>query len=630
MVQSGKNKKTATVIICLNLILFTLLVVDISIFYYKYSNSITYNKVDYQKNAQFLLDKYSDEFESLEKDKDKFQSFLDSGLIGDIYLLKTDIESNLNLLASSNHGDEKRLKRDCEEIFTHNFKKIFYSKQVLPENKINICLFEKKHDYIMGLSVSFYHTVSDSHDSEFKQWVLKNVAPYFILTGVITIFLILAVLWSINRYYDLRAEYIKDKLKLKNELKEIKKQLYIDPLTNLSNKTMLMNNLKKLDKPKVIILDIDDFGVMNDYYGKDICDAILVYIAGLISDFAITNKMKAYCLGADRFALVENGEFIVEKYEDLANELIGRFKGRMTSIKVPNSSDSISIEIHTTIGFSVDEDDTLMKATTALKVAKNTGKDYVCYFKGLNKKDEYKIQIERSLMIRQAIIGDKVLPYYQPIFDRDGNITKYESLIRMINSDEILSPHKFLDVAKRIKRYTELQKKVVEKAIEELSQNLNLVLSVNLSGRDMIDGDVSLTILKLLANNDVADRLIFELVEDENLENVERIEKFIDKVKKMGVRIAIDDFGSGYSNFSYILKLKPDFIKIDGSIIKNIDSSNDSYMITRAIVYFARDLGIKTVAEYIHSADVLDICKKLGVDEFQGFYLGVPSEKVEM
>ena len=96
----------------------------------------------------------------------------------------------------------------------------------------------------------------------------------------------------------------------------------------------------------------------------------------------------------------------------------------------------------------------------------------------------------------------------------------------------------------------------------------------------------------------------------------------------MGAKIAIDDFGSGYSNFSYILKLKPDYIKIDGSIIKNIDTNEDSRVITGAIIAFAKKLDITVIAEFVRSKEVYDTCVELGVDEFQGFYLGEPSDSL--
>jgi EAL domain-containing protein (putative c-di-GMP-specific phosphodiesterase class I) len=96
----------------------------------------------------------------------------------------------------------------------------------------------------------------------------------------------------------------------------------------------------------------------------------------------------------------------------------------------------------------------------------------------------------------------------------------------------------------------------------------------------------------------------------------------------MGVKIAIDDFGTGYSNFSYLLKLRPDYIKIDGSLIKHIDTDDNSIAIVSAILAFSKKLGIKTIAEYVHSKEVYEKCKELGIDEFQGFYLGEPTSSL--
>ena len=139
---------------------------------------------------------------------------------------------------------------------------------------------------------------------------------------------------------------------------------------------------------------------------------------------------------------------------------------------------------------------------------------------------------------------------------------------------------------------------------------------------------MSVFIIEKMNKYKVAGRVIFEILEDENIENIERIGVFIDRVRRMGAKIAIDDFGSGYSNFSYILKLKPDYIKIDGSIIKNIDTNEDSRVITGAIIAFAKKLDITVIAEFVRSKEVYDTCVELGVDEFQGFYLGEPSDSL--
>ena len=302
-------------------------------------------------------------------------------------------------------------------------------------------------------------------------------------------------------------------------------------------------------------------------------------------------------------------------------------KGLIVGIAAPDG-EQIEIEIHCTVGFALDETNTLKKAMTALEFAKQNGKDYFCYFKNIDDTPQYAEQITRSNMIRNAIVNDKIVPFYQPIFNKEKQIVKHEALIRIQNSNEIISPSVFLEVLKRIKRYTDIEKMLIEKSFKLIAGIPNAVISVNLSGRDMTDGDVSVFIIEKLNKYKVAGRVIFEILEDENVENIERIGTFIERVRRMGVKIAIDDFGSGYSNFSYILKLKPDYIKIDGSIIKNIDTSEDSRAIAGAIIAFAKKLDITVIAEFVRSKEVFNTCVELGVDEFQGFYLGEPRDSL--
>ena len=152
--------------------------------------------------------------------------------------------------------------------------------------------------------------------------------------------------------------------------------------------------------------------------------------------------------------------------------------------------------------------------------------------------------------------------------------------------------------------------------------------SVNLSVRDMIDPYIRDYILKTIKTNGFGYRIIFEILEDENMEQIKEVSHFIDDVKELGCKIAIDDFGSGYSNFAYILNLQPDYLKVDSSIVKNIVHDAKSRIILSAIVSFASELEIKTIAEHVSDYDILQTCMELGVDEFQGFFLGKPAQFV--
>ena len=488
-------------------------------------------------------------------------------------------------------------------------------------------MFVAVNDYILGFKAHIDQRITGTSDEFYFQWLMKNMAVTLILSSI-GLFLGLAVcLWFVFKYLNIKFDYLKVKEESTIKIAELKERLYIDPMTGLFNKAALLKDVSEYKYPKVILMDIDDFGKMNDYYGKYVCDQILKQMANLIKEFAKNENMKAYCIEADRFALVEDNNDFIDRYEELAENLLDIFKGRMLSIKDENGVEVDDIEIHNTIGFALDSDQTLRKATIALKSAKTLDKDYVCYFKGLSQKDEYANQIERSKLIQNATINDNIVPYFQPIFDEKKIPIKYECLIRILDRDDVISPSVFLDISKRIKRYADLEKQLIKKCFEHLTEDPNLVLSINLSSRDMIDGDVSALVLNLLNKHNVAGRIVFEIVEDEELKSAERVSVFVERAKSMGAMIAIDDFGSGYSNFSYIIKIKPDYVKIDGSIIKDIDINKDSYAIASAIVAFAKDLGIKTIAEYVHSKEIFNVCKEIGIDEFQGFYLGLPSKK---
>lgn len=620
--------KTVTLVVVL---LFAFFVTEnLTVYSYKYNNALSTNNFDLKKKTEYLTYQYVNYFKNTSKFSVlDFQNHISNDVLGDVFLLKENGKNGFKIVASSNTSlvNKDYEDKSCGDIYSHDFQKDYFWSEILPENSAKVCMFVAVNDYIVGFKAHVDQRITGTSDQFYFQWLIKNMTLTLILSSI-GLFLGLGVcLWFVFKYLNIKFDYLKVKEESTAKIAELKERLYIDPMTGLFNKAALSKDVSEYKYPKVILMDIDDFGKMNDYYGKYVCDQILKQMANLIKEFAKNENMKAYCIEADRFALVEDNNDFIDRYEELAENLLEIFKGRMLSIKDENGVEVDDIEIHNTIGFALDSDQTLRKATIALKSAKTLDKDYVCYFKGLNQKDEYANQIERSKLIQNATINDNIVPYFQPIFDEKKIPIKYECLIRILDRDDVISPSVFLDISKRIKRYADLEKQLIKKCFEHLCEDPNLVLSINLSSRDMIDGDVSALVLNLLNKHNVAGRIVFEIVEDEELKNAERVSVFIERAKSMGAMIAIDDFGSGYSNFSYIIKIKPDYVKIDGSIIKDIDINKDSYAIASAIVAFAKDLGIKTIAEYVHSKEIFNVCKEIGIDEFQGFYLGIPSKK---
>jgi EAL domain-containing protein (putative c-di-GMP-specific phosphodiesterase class I) len=166
---------------------------------------------------------------------------------------------------------------------------------------------------------------------------------------------------------------------------------------------------------------------------------------------------------------------------------------------------------------------------------------------------------------------------------------------------------------------------LIIKTLNILKDQRDIILSINITYSDLIDKKLITIMTDMMNSYDIGNRLIFEIVESEDIKNYEILKKFVEKFRKYGVKIAIDDFGSGFSNFEHIIKIKPDYIKIDGSLIKNIDKDLDTQSIVKAITQIADELDVKLIAEFVHSKEVLDLLHNYKIDEYQGYYFYEPS-----
>ncbi len=233
-------------------------------------------------------------------------------------------------------------------------------------------------------------------------------------------------------------------------------------------------------------------------------------------------------------------------------------------------------------------------------------------------------------MVKKAIEEDRIVPYFQPIYNNEINeITKYETLVRLIDENgKVLSPFFFLDAAKNGNYYLQITTTMLEKVFA-IFRYVESEVNINLSYLDMASEHVTQKLVTLLKEHpDVARRVTLELLEDEAIEDDTVFEAFIEQVREYGVKIAIDDFGSGYSNFQRIMKINPDYVKIDGSIIKNLADDPKSEVLTRAINTFSHSLGIKTVAEFVSDEAIFMKVREIGIDYTQGYYISEPHDKL--
>jgi EAL domain-containing protein (putative c-di-GMP-specific phosphodiesterase class I) len=238
--------------------------------------------------------------------------------------------------------------------------------------------------------------------------------------------------------------------------------------------------------------------------------------------------------------------------------------------------------------------------------------------------------IDDIVFIRNSITHNLVIPYYQPIFDaKTLQVSKYESLMRLQreNSTDVVSIFPYLKLAKNIKIYDKLTKIMINKVFQYM-QSHNYEFSINLDYEDLSNTTLKSIILEHLKHFKSPSHIIFEIVESEFIDDFKIVEDFANEIRAYGARIAIDDFGSGFSSMENILRLKPEIIKIDGTLIKNLNISDDSKTIVKNIISMTKDLGASSVAEYVHNKEICDICISMGVDFLQGFYLAEPSKNI--
>ena len=241
-------------------------------------------------------------------------------------------------------------------------------------------------------------------------------------------------------------------------------------------------------------------------------------------------------------------------------------------------------------------------------------------------KQEQENNIAWYKRIKEAIEEKRIIPYFQPIVDNsNGNIIKYEALMRLLEKEGTpVSPYLFLEVAKKTKLYPELTKIMIEQVVS-LFRGSSIPVSITLSIQDLTNSNLADYIEHLVTANKMEKLIIFEILESEGIENYDAVIEFVDRFKSIGCHFAIDDFGSGYSNFDHLLKLSIDTLKIDGSLIKNLPHDRNAQIFVKHICDFAHEMGIGVVAEFVANEDIFNQVKAIGIDASQGYYFYEPS-----
>jgi len=397
-----------------------------------------------------------------------------------------------------------------------------------------------------------------------------------------------------------------------------------DTLTGLGNRFKLVNEIENCTYGCLAIIDIDNFSQVNDFYGHQIGDEIIKQVADNFIKYRCNENNLLYHLQGDQFVIFNHSQ-----NKDIFYENMLKLGKTLTQMEIDLKGEKLIFNF--TIALSFEEKEKLLAtADMALKVAKREDKPFMVYSEDISLNGEYENNIKWAKKIKEAIENDKIIPVFQPIVDNTtNNWGKYESLVRLEDDGKLISPYFFLNISKKTKHYITITKIMIEKSFE-VFKDKEEEFSINLTIEDILNSDLKFFIFMMLERYQIGSRVVFEIVESESIENFKEVASFIDDVKEYGCKIAIDDFGTGYSNFEYLLKLKADYIKIDGSLIKDIDTNETSRIVVKNIVQFAKDLKIKTIAEFVENEAILKKIKELGIDYSQGYYFSEPREQIRI
>ena len=413
--------------------------------------------------------------------------------------------------------------------------------------------------------------------------------------------------------------------KINKQFKIIRQNYELDTLTSLPNRVKLLSVLEEALAEKkrfsLLYIDVYNFSLINDSFGQSVGDVYLKETADvlkkIVKDIAIDPMMKlqVYRMGSDEFVIVcGNQEYIARVIEALTDTYLVRYN----DIDMPltfNFGMAHSSESST-------KSSILTQAELAVKDAIANQQRYSVYDGDDSYKIRYQTNLEWVKRIKHAFEEDRFEAHFQPIVStKDESCSKFEVLIRLCEEDdEVISPFEFLPVLQKMGLEKRLTRVVIDQSFE-LMHRCNKDISINMT-RDDLDEDMVRYLEKGLQVHGIkASAVSIELVETEELLQEQYI-KIIHDIKALGCKISIDDFGTGYSNFSYLTQIRPDFLKIDGSLIKDIDVNVDNRNVVKGIVDLAHSLDITLIAEFVSTPAIYAIIQELGIEYAQGFYFG--------
>lgn len=404
--------------------------------------------------------------------------------------------------------------------------------------------------------------------------------------------------------------------KLEEKTKELIDEGFQDPLTHLANRHRLIFDMDRYAYHTLIIIHLHNLKELNHFFGKNIGDSLLQQFAIWLGRM----QYNGYRLGSDEFALLLEQEYSSDDLTSFCEAFLHKLSLHSFSAGLEN----VSLNVH--MGIHQGDKLSLTHADSALESAIEMAKGFVLYQGNGEEKSQHHHNIQTATNIREAFHSGRIICYYQPIISIvTKEVEKYETLARLINSDStIIPPLDFLEVAQKTVLYPKITQEIIRQACEAF-QDRPESFTVHLCAMDVMNYATVRFIEEMIVVTNTSHRIIFELPEEDLYEHYIPMSLFIQHMKRLGAKIAIDNFGKSYSNFDQLLHLDIDYLKIDGSLINKITHSQRHAKIVQTIASFADAIGAKSIAENVETADTLEQIHTMGIPFAQGYHIGIPA-----
>lgn len=526
------------------------------------------------------------------------------------YILYKDEKDKFRFLLDASKADKANFNQKFD-VQNQEYFDIYKTKtpQIIKQKDIENLYLTYLFPIISNNEVIALFSVDITTD--IQNSILNSIKPlenFFILLIVIVVLFMIITILQLFHYFVTR------------------KRVFTDPLTKTFNRNyleelLLVVNLKDYS---IAMLDLDKFKQINDTYGHQAGDYILVQASRIFKDSIRASDILVRYGGEEFLLLIHN-----KNRDASALELCERIKKNIYNntflfdnheIKV-----SVSIGLHKHPSLEKNLQEAIKLADQMLYIAKKNGRNRIEIYDEKAKNCDSTLSKD-LLFVKEALDENRVLCYYQPIYDHKvDEILKYEALVRIVTQEgKIIPPFEFLPQIKGTNMHYKLTQRILHIVFEKIKESKKEI-SININFSDLTNQDIEESIIKYLKSHpECAQKVTFEILESDEIDDVELFKEKTAMLHSLGAKVSIDDFGSGYSNFKTVIDIEANYLKIDGSLIKNIDKNDKDYKVVKSIIHFAKNSDMQTVAEFVHSKEVYDKLIALDINFMQGYYISPP------